>query len=265
MDVRETAPLFGKSLLAIIVAVAALAVVATSAAQALPGDARLGCLTGSTQVGPSPGTGACQLTDAAGSSGSDSGLQWLADPIVSADGRNVYAAARSSVVTFNRNAATGDVLDNCPGNANPALSDADGDGTGDVCDPTPNPPDTVAPKLRLSGKKKQSNRKHVVVKARCKEDCRVNLRPNGNAKVTTQLRGRRTRTSKVKLQLKAAKANLTAGKTKKLKLQFKGKKSKRLVKKAINQKRGEIELTLRGTATDTAGNKGNRNFKVTIS
>ena len=80
-----------------------------SAAQALPSDSRLGCLSGASQLGPPPGSGACQLTDAAGASGSDSGLQWLADPIVSADGRNVYAAARSSVVTFNRNAATGAV------------------------------------------------------------------------------------------------------------------------------------------------------------
>ncbi len=91
------------------VAAAAALLFGPSAAQALPSDSRLGCLSGASQLGPPPGSGACQLTDAAGASGSDSGLQRLADPIVSADGRNVYAAARSSVVTFNRNAATGAV------------------------------------------------------------------------------------------------------------------------------------------------------------
>ena len=33
-----------------------------------------------------------------------------------------------------------DASDNCPNNANPGQQDADADGTGDVCDPTPNGP-----------------------------------------------------------------------------------------------------------------------------
>ena len=95
-----------RGILALLTATAAICF-APAAAQALPGDARLGCLTGDTQVGPSPGSGACTLTPGAVPNGTNSGLGQLSDPVTSADGKNVYAATFNGVATFNRDPATG--------------------------------------------------------------------------------------------------------------------------------------------------------------
>ena len=50
----------------------------------------------------------------------------------------------------------------------------------DETDPV-DPPDTTDPELKLKGKKKQSNKKKVVVKATCDEACTVVVKPKGKA------------------------------------------------------------------------------------
>lgn len=86
-------------------------------ANALPSDVKLGCLSGSTGTGPPPpagvGTGACTLSPTATAGGSTSGMGALFRPVISPDGRNLYALGgtsgftSSTVSTFNRNATTG--------------------------------------------------------------------------------------------------------------------------------------------------------------
>ena len=186
------------------------------------------CLAADTGAGPS-GSGACSLIPGASEDAIDTGLGSAYGLDISPDGKHIYESG---------------------------VSDSAINWFGE--------PDTIGPGLKLSGRKKQSNRKRVVVKARCDEDCRVNIRPRGKAKVTIQVRGGRTKTRKVKLKLKAARSSLATGKTKSLGLSFKGGKSKRIVRKAIRQKRGKIKLKLRGTATDTAGNRGKAAFSLTI-
>lgn len=102
------------------------------------------------------------------------------------------------------------------------------------------------PKLKLGGKKKQSNKKMVVVTAKCNEDCSVVVKSKG------------------KLKVKPARAKLKAGKSKKLKLKFTGKRTKRLVKNALGKRKGKATLKLKGTATDDNGKKGSATFKVTL-
>lgn len=98
--------------------VACLVVLAFAAqAHALPTDVKLGCLSGSTALGPLPpagvGSGACTLTPSATGNGSSSGMGLLSSPAVSPDGRNLYALgganvfAPSTVLTFTRNTTTG--------------------------------------------------------------------------------------------------------------------------------------------------------------
>ena len=94
-----------------------LTLVCAGHAQALPSDVKLGCLSGSTALGPPPpagvGSGACTLIASATASGFSSGMGFLFRPTVSPDGRNLYALggvnlfATGTVVTFNRNPATG--------------------------------------------------------------------------------------------------------------------------------------------------------------
>lgn len=88
-------------------------------AHALPSDVKLGCLSGSTALGPAPpagiGSGACTLTpSASGSSANNtSGMGSIFRPVMSADGRNLYAItganlfSSTNVAVFNRNAVTG--------------------------------------------------------------------------------------------------------------------------------------------------------------
>ena len=155
--------------------------------------------------------------------------------------------------------------DNCPNDANPGQADTDGDGQGDACDPSES--DADPPELTLSGKKKQSNRNAVVVKASCDEDCTVVVRRKGKATVkliATDAPAGVAKKSKKKLKLSVARKSLNAGQTKRLKLKFRGKATKKLVKRAIKRRRGKIALKLRGKATDEEGNKGKDIFKVKI-
>ncbi len=106
---------------ALLVALAATALIPATA-QALPSDERLGCLSGATQLGPPPGSSACSLTPGAQANGTNSGLEGIAAPLVSPDGRNVYALGFASVLTFDRDPATGAVsFSGCiSGEQNPA-------------------------------------------------------------------------------------------------------------------------------------------------
>ena len=187
------------------------------------------CLAADTGAGPS-GSGACSLIPGAREDAIDTGLGSAYGLDISPDGRHIYESG---------------------------VSDSAINWFGEV--------DAIAPRLKLSGKKKQSSRKQVFVRARCGEDCQVKVRPKGKAKVTTQVRAGRTKTRKVKLKLKATGSSLAAGRTKSLKLRFKGGKSKRIVKKAIKQKRGKIKLKLQATATDAVGNKSKASFSLTIA
>jgi DNA-binding beta-propeller fold protein YncE len=72
----------------------------------LPGDSRLGCISGDTDVGPT-GSGLCSLTPDAGDNAEGSGLSNIDEPRISPDGKNAYAIRPTGVVTFNRNAGTG--------------------------------------------------------------------------------------------------------------------------------------------------------------
>lgn len=88
-------------------------------AHALPSDVKLGCLSGSTSLGPRPpagiGSGACALSPTATGSAANntSGMGSIFRPVMSADGRNLYAItganlfSSTNVAVFNRNAATG--------------------------------------------------------------------------------------------------------------------------------------------------------------
>lgn len=79
-----------------------------SPAHALPSDAKLGCLTGLLSAGPAPiGTGACTPIPTANAAGTNTGVSILGNPVVSPDGRNVYAIGFNSVVTYTRNATSG--------------------------------------------------------------------------------------------------------------------------------------------------------------
>lgn len=237
------------------------------------------CLTGDTLAGPA-GSNACAALPTAQPGGVNSGLALATGLALPPDDKHLYltGGVDDAINWFGDDGdgdGVGDLLDNCPAAANPSQADADGDGAGDACDPTPNGPtpngpappgpgpDTKAPKLKLAGKKKQSNRKRVLVRASCNENCQVKIRAVKKATVKARASAKFVK-KKTKLKLKPAKASVEAGGTVPLKLKFRGKKSKRLVKRAIKQKKGKIKLTLRGTATDDAGNKGKAIFKLTI-
>jgi len=227
-----------------------------------------GCLTADTAAGPQ-GTGACATLPSARPNGSNSGLGGATGLAISPGGQHLYALGGfdAAINWFGNDGdgdGVGDVNDNCPSNANPDQADADGDGAGDACD---TPADTAPPNLSLSGKKKQSNKKAVVVKANCDENCTVTVRPKGKATVKLAAPGPQAgvaKKSKKKLKLTVAKKSLKAGKTKRLKLRFKGRKTKKLVKRAIKRKKGKITLRLQGKAKDAAKNKAKDTFKVKI-
>lgn len=121
-------------------------------------------------------------------------------------------------------------------------------------------PDVEAPSPRLRGRKRQSSTKAVVVRVRCNESCSVAVRPRGRARVSRP----GAKAVRRKLSLSTARAKLGAGKTKKLSLRFKGRRTKKLVGAALASKRGKVVLTLRAVATDGAGNRGVGQIRVRL-
>ncbi|HKJ36008.1 MAG TPA: beta-propeller fold lactonase family protein [Solirubrobacterales bacterium] len=218
-----------------------------------------GCISGDTDT-------PCALLPKASVGAVDSGLQEPEALVLTRDGRAVLAASQpdDAVSSFTREPAPAcsDGLDNDGDGKtdHPADPGCAGPNDGDETDPL----DNTAPKLKLKGKKKQSNKRRVVVKAKCNEACSVVVKPKGKATVKTRAPASAAKKRKKKLKLKTARANLSAGQTKRLKLKFKGKKTKRLVKRALRKKKGKIKLKLRGKATDGAGNKGRATFRVKL-
>ncbi len=139
-------------------------------------------------------------------------------------------------------------------------------GTTPPPDPGPDPPapDNKAPDLGLAGKKQQSSKKRIVVQASCDEACSVEVKAKGKATIRGRSAVAAGKRVKKKLKLTTAKADLAAGETKSLKLKFKGRKTKKLVKNALKRKRGKITLELQGVATDEADNRATDNFKVKL-
>ena len=120
------------------------------------------------------------------------------------------------------------------------------------------PADTRAPLLSLSGNKKQSNKKKVEVKAT--PDEASSLEADGTFKVPTLKNGKVK--PKEKFDLKGADADLAAGETGTLKLEFK-KKAVGLVKKALKAKEtSKAKVTV--TATDASGNSSEDKFSIKV-
>jgi hypothetical protein len=201
-----------------------------------------GCISGSLQTGPAPtGSDACQVIPSATANGSDSGLSSIQAITTSPDGGSLYAVTDSdaSIARFDRELPPG---------------------------PGPGP-DTTAPSLSLDGKRKQRSRKRVTVKVSCDERCAVRVRAKRKARISTSGRGAAevsAKRRKLKLRLKAARADLEAEETRKLRLQFKGKRTKRKVKRLL--KRGRtIKLTLKAIARDEAGNAARERLRVKVT
>ncbi|MBK8293423.1 MAG: hypothetical protein IPK93_01090 [Solirubrobacterales bacterium] len=131
-----------------------------------------------------------------------------------------------------------------------------------ITPPPPPPPtsDTTAPKLRLSGRKKQTNRKRLVVKAACLDEA-CSLRATGKIKVKIFKRNGKVKKTK-KLKLKKVTASRAAGKRVTLRLKL-SRKARRLVGRALKRKKiSKARIKVR--ATDSAGNKRFRGRTVKV-
>ena len=129
--------------------------------------------------------------------------------------------------------------------------------------PTPTPPtgptlDRVAPRLELTGAKKQKSKSKIVVKATCANEA-CDLKATGEIKVKV-LKGKKVKKTKT-LKLKAAKASAKAGESAKLKLKLNG-KAKKLVKKVLKKKASKATVTVE--ATDAAGNSSSAERKIKV-
>jgi Ca2+-binding RTX toxin-like protein len=125
--------------------------------------------------------------------------------------------------------------------------------------PPPPGPDTKAPAIDLSGKGKQKDKKQVKVDVSCDEACAVEVA--GTIKVPKQNPEGRFKGSR-KFDLKGASADLAAGQAQTLKLKLTS-KAKKLLKKAIKEKKSTAKVT--ATGTDAAGNSATSStFKVKV-
>jgi CSLREA domain-containing protein len=159
------------------------------------------------------------------------------------------------------NAADGqaDAAINCGAGTDVANGDEasiDPDGIYSGCE-TINRPDQLAPSLKLGGKKKQADKRKVVVVATCENEV-CDLVASGKIKIKV-LKGKRKKQrieagpAKSKtLKLKpAAISDAPVGERQKLKLKF-SRKTKKLIRKVI--KRKASTATVEVVATDAAGN-----------
>ncbi len=121
--------------------------------------------------------------------------------------------------------------------------------------------DHTAPRLRVDGAKKQTNKKRVVINASCDEICTVTAGLKGKARIKKGPPGTK---KNVKLTLKETATTLAAGRSQPLALKFKGSKTKKLVRRVLGSKRGKIKLVLSITAVDQAGNTSQDTFKVVL-
>jgi hypothetical protein len=186
------------------------------------------CLTGDTLAGPA-GSGACSAVPGAQPGAINSGLSFASGLAIAPGGEHLYSTSfADSAISW--------------------LGDE---------------PDAAAPVLRLSGRKKQSSRKRITVRAKCDEACRVTIRAAGKAKVKVRSSRSRTKTKKVRLNVKPVSKTVTAGKKATFRLRFRGGKTKRLVRRAIRTN-GTIKLKLVGRASDTSGNRSRAGFTLTI-
>lgn len=127
--------------------------------------------------------------------------------------------------------------------------------------PDPGPESGASPLgLRLKAKARQSSKKAVTVRVACSQACSVTVKPKGKATV----RRPGAKVAKRKLNLSTARAKLSSGKAKNLRLSFKGRTTKRLVGKTLATKKGKIALTLRAVATDGAGGRKVSQLRITL-
>jgi hypothetical protein len=119
--------------------------------------------------------------------------------------------------------------------------------------------DGTPPSIDVSGKKTQKDKKQVKVDVSCDEACAVEA--GGTIKVPKQNSKGRFKGSK-KFDLKGASADLAAGQAQTLKLKLTS-KAKKLLKKAIKEKKSTAKVT--ATGTDAAGNSATSStFKVKV-
>ncbi len=247
-----------------------------------------GCLSGEFE------SGGCSQVPSAFPAGANSGLDRLLSVTVSDDGQSLYAAAHfdDGVVTFDRNRTNGAItyvgcvsgetqsascsqvpsalLNGTHSGLDGAVSlvpSADGRAVYAAADDDDSlaaftrEPDTTAPKLRLSGKKKQRSFKRVVAKASVDEDARVRVKQKGKK---VNVKGRSASVAaKRKLKFGPITKNVTANGSKGFKLKPKGRRSKRKLKGLLRRGK-KVTVKLEGTATDDAGNEGRDGFRVSL-
>lgn len=129
--------------------------------------------------------------------------------------------------------------------------------------PAPAPPapaDTAAPVLRLSADKRQRSNGVVKVKVACGEPCSIAVRQIGRATIKRD----GAKPVKRKLRLRGASAKLGANKARVLKLRFKGRRTKELVRTTLANGKGSVALRLRAVATDGTGNRKVTRIRVKL-
>jgi Ca2+-binding RTX toxin-like protein len=151
------------------------------------------------------------------------------------------------------NADVQDALVACESENNPAPGQPGGP-------PAPPPPvDRRAPALTISGDKKQKSKKKLIVKVSCDESCDIDV--SGTIKVPIVKKGKAKK--KKTYDLKKASADLGSNSTKKIKVAYSKKVSKKL-KKALKAKK-KSTAKLKAVATDAAGNSSpTAKFKVKV-
>jgi 6-phosphogluconolactonase (cycloisomerase 2 family) len=186
------------------------------------------CLTSDLGVGTNNN---CTQTDDSFAGGADTGLDQLESLVVSPDGKTLYAdsGADSSLLTFDREPV----------------------------------PDTTAPNLRISGRKKQRFKRKLELKATVDEEATVRLAQKGK-KVVVKRRGNASVAASKKIKFGAKVKKLAADQSKRFNLKPRGQRNRRKLKRLLRKKGRKVVVRLKGTATDEAGNKGKDGFRVKL-